>query len=231
MQIFMNGKAQKDFAPDLISANVVFSYRADSYDEALRGGVESVKEYIQQIAEGTDFTFEDFRTRTYSVREQTHISRIEPKTRADLDKNLQQIVSDGFFFSQRVSLEFDYDRERLAKLLVLSSKIPNAPHLNIDFLLKDVESKKRELIADAYEDAKKKAEALANAAQKNLHDCVRVEIDPVSRSEMYDRSPIMAKQRSSVVDIEQELQNIDDTFKPDDITISKQISCVWETSN
>lgn len=231
MQIFMNGKAQKDFAPDLISANVVFSYRADSYDEALRGGVESVKEYIQQIAEGTDFTFEDFRTRTYSVREQTHINRIEPKTRADLDKNLQQIVSDGFFFSQRVSLEFDYDRERLAKLLVLSSKIPNAPHLNIDFLLKDVESKKRELIADAYEDAKKKAEALANAAQKNLRDCVRVEIDPVSRSEMYDRSPIMAKQRSSVVDIEQELQNIDDTFKPDDITISKQISCVWETSN
>ena len=50
----MNGKAQKDFAPDLISANVVFSYRADSYDEALRGGVESVKEYIQQIEKWCD---------------------------------------------------------------------------------------------------------------------------------------------------------------------------------
>ena len=31
--------------------------------------------------------------------------------------------------------------------------------------------------------------------------------------------------------LEQEIKNIDETFKPDDITISKEISCVWETSN
>ena len=32
-------------------------------------------------------------------------------------------------------------------------------------------------------------------------------------------------------DFEQQIKNIDETFKPDDITLSKEISCVWETSN
>ena len=32
-------------------------------------------------------------------------------------------------------------------------------------------------------------------------------------------------------ELEQEIKNIDETFKPDDITISKEISCVWETNN
>lgn len=232
MQIFMNGQAQKDFAPDLIRASATFSFHADSYNEALMGGVEMVKNYIQQIAEGTDFSFDDFKTRAYAVREQFHTNRIEPKTEEDLKKNLQQRVSDGFFFSQYAYLEFDYDKERLAKLLVLSSRIPNAPRLNIDFSLKDIESKKRELIADAYEDAKKKAEALANAAQKNLRDCVRVEIDAAPQSARYEGDFAMAK-RANVFseEMKQELKNIDETFKPDDITVSKQISCVWETSN
>ncbi len=32
-------------------------------------------------------------------------------------------------------------------------------------------------------------------------------------------------------EFEEEIQNIDETFKPDDITLSKSISCVWETSD
>ena len=123
---------------------------------------------------------------------------------------------------------------RLAKLLATSSKIPNAPMLHIDFALKDIESKKRELISVAYEDAKKKAEALAVAANKNLRDCVRVEIDYVPHNEM--RGNMMFEEaaafRGAPMDgFEQQIKNIDETFKPDDITLSKEISCVWETSN
>ena len=123
---------------------------------------------------------------------------------------------------------------RLAKLLAISSKISNAPMLHIDFVLKDVESKKRELISVAYNDAKKKAEALAVAANKNLRDCVRVEIDHIPHNEM--RGDMMFEKTAAlrgapVDDFEQQVKNIDETFKPDDITLSKEISCVWETSN
>lgn len=146
---------------------------------------------------------------------------------------MQKRVSDGFFFSQFAYLEFDYDKMRLAKLLAISSKISNAPMLHIDFGLKDVASKQRELIASAYEDAKKKAEALAVAANKNLRDCVRVEIDSVHNGVMGDMMLDKSVRFGSapMQGLEQEIKNIDETFKPDDITISKEISCVWETSN
>ena len=234
MQIFMNGRGEKDFAPDQIIASATFNFHAGTYEEALKGGVEKIKNYIADIASATDFTPDDFKTRAYSVQERFHINRLEPKTEADLNKNLEKRVSDGFFFSQYVHLEFDYDKIRLAKLLAASSKTPNAPMLHIDFGLKDVEAKKRELISVAYEDAKKKAEALAAAAGKDLRDCVRVDIDVtaasygVAKRAMCDEAMAFG---SAANDFEQQVQNIDETFKPDDITISKEISCIWETSN
>ena len=238
MQIFMSGRGEKDYAPDQVVASVTFHYHAKSYDEALKGGVEKVKNYIDSIAEATDFTADDFKTRAYHVDERYHINRLEPKTEEDLKKNLEVRVSDGFFFSQYAHVEFDYDRSRLAKLLAISSKIPGAPMLRIDFQLKDIEAKRRELIAVAYEDAKKKAEALAAAAYKDLRDCVRVDIDGVMGRNLsagidydYETGPRFAKARSAQEDFEQQVKTIDETFKPDDITVSKEISCVWETSN
>lgn len=229
----MNGKGEKDFAPDQISISVTFSHHASTYEEALKGGVEKVKSYINGILDATDFKPENFKTRAYSVVEKFHTNEIEPQTMEDLDKNLRRRVSDGFDFTQYANLEFDYDKTRLAKLLVISSQIPNAPMLHINFELKDIEARKRELIPLAYENAKKKAEALAAAAGKNLRDCVRVDIDSALNGNMregavYSKSAVFGDIDD---DFEQQVKNIDETFKPDDITLSKEISCVWETSN
>ena len=235
MQINVHGHAEKGFSPDQIMASVTFNYHASTYDEALKGGVEKVKNYIDSIAETTDFKPEVFKTRAYSIQELFHMNRLEPRTETDLDKDLQKHVSDGFFFTQFVYLEFDYDKVRLAKLLAASSKIPNAPVLHIDFMLKDVESKKRELISVAYDDAKKEAEALAVAANKNLRDCVHVDIVYVPHDLEMKSDTLLEKAKifndASMGNYEQQLKSIDETFKPDDITLSKDIGCVWETSD
>lgn len=233
MQIFMDGTGSRDFAPDLIRASVVFSYHADSYDEALKGGVEMVKNYIDTLASATDFKADEFKTRAYSVIEQFHTAKIEPKTEEDLKKNLQRRISDGFFFSQYMKLEFDYDKERLARLLAVSSKIEGAPRLHVEFDLKDIDAKQRDLLPEAYEDARLKAEKLAEAAGKGLRDCVRVEIDKpsVERSGYFGADRMMAKAANIGSEIEDEIKTIDETFRPDDITLSKTISCIWETHN
>ena len=65
-------------------------------------------------------------------------------------------------------------------------------------------------------------------------DCVRVEIDHVPHNEMGGDMMFeeTVKFRGAPMDdFEQQIKNIDETFKPDDITLSKEISCVWETSN
>ena len=234
MQIFVNGHGEKDFAPDQVMASAVFDFHATSYDEALKGGVKKVKEYIAAISEATDFDTTDFKTNAYSVCERTHINQLNPTTEADLDKNLQKRVSDGFFFSQYIYIVFDYDRDRLANLLLLSSKSPSAPRLHIEFGLKDRAEKQKELIARAYEDAESKAMALAVAAGKHLRDCVRVEIDhqvSVNRDAAFDGAALKGAVATSGKNYEAELKNIDETFNPDDIPVSKQISCVWETSD
>ena len=56
----MNGRGEKDFAPDQIRASVNFNFHAMTYDEALKGGVEKVKNYIEVISEATDFQARGF---------------------------------------------------------------------------------------------------------------------------------------------------------------------------
>ena len=234
MQITTTGRAKKDFAPDQIEASAIFNYRALTYDEALMGGVEKVKKYINSIIEITDFTSDDFKTNAYIINELYHINYFEPKTEADLNKKLQKRVLDGFSFTQRMKLEFDYDKMRLAKLLAASSRIPEAPMLRIEFTLKDTESKMRELIPIAYNNAKQKAEALVDVAGKNLGGCVHVDIDgPVQNWSTFEG---VAKRTMTFGDVPpedfvQQIRNIEDTFNPDDITLVKEISCIWETSN
>lgn len=236
MQIFVSGEAKKAFAPDQIIASADFSFHAKTYQEALADGVKRVQSYIQAITENTDFAPEDFRTTAYTIREHFIVNRIEAKTAEDLDKKLEKRISDGFYFTQNLSITFDYDRERLAKLMTLSSRLHDAPALHFYFGLKDPESKRRELIGLAYEAAHLKAEALATAANKNLRDCVRVDIDQTAngRSSYATgaafRGADTAMLRSND-DFENTLKAIDETFKPDNITLSKRIDCVWETSN
>lgn len=234
MNISVSGQAERSFAPNQVVAAARFIFQADTYDEALKGGVERVKSYTQAISAELDFTKDDFKTRAYSVHEEFNINKLEPTNLTDLDKNLEKRVSQGFFFNQYVELVFDYDKERLAKLLVFSSKLSDAPRLNINFGLKDEDRREKEclLIADAYQDAKAKVEVLTTAANKTLSDCIEVAIDGhIQRNynDTYDRAMCSkAMNFESASEVEQQLQSIDETFKPDDIVIYKQISCVWK---
>lgn len=235
MQIFMNGEASRDYAPDEVLLSVTFENRADTYDEALRGGVEKVSNYIAKIKEVVGLTNDVFKTRAYNVAERKHVNEIKAETEADLDKNLRRVVSEGFFFRQYVELKIDYDRDRLAKIMVATSMIENAPQIRVIFGLKHTPERRRELIGDAYNDAKSKAEALAYAAGKHLRDCVRVDLDKVINEHQFDYANCRTMSKTSrAIDIQnynETIKKIDESFRPDDITVSKTISCVWETSD
>ena len=234
MQIFVQGYASRDVAPDQITASVTFSLKRDTYDQALAEGVQSVKDYLQFIEENTDFKASDFKTRAYVIRENFITNHLDAKSIEDLDKKLTKTISDGFTFSQYAFVEFDYDKSRLSQLLVLTSKKPDAPHFHIDFGLKDRSAVQRELLGDAYNAAKAKAESLAGAAGKHLRDCIRVQIDSVDSGGYGALDGAVYKSASragSDYSVEQQIRTIDETFHPDDITVSKSIDCVWETAD
>ena len=234
MQIFVTGDAKRGIEPDQITASVVFEAHADTYDDALHEGVQGVRDYLHFIEDNTDFKVEDFKTNSYSIHERFHTNRIDPKTMEDLDKNLTKTVSDGFFFSQYAYVEFGFNRERLARLLALTSKQENAPRFHIEFGLKDPKAYQRGLIGEAYHDAQRKAETLAAAADKHLRDCVRVDIDQNHEVRYGGGREFAMAKCSAEYDagrVEEEIKAIDETFQPDPIYISKSIACVWETSD
>lgn len=234
MQIAVRGYATRDVAPDQIVASVTFSLKRDTYDEALADGVQSVKDYLQFIEQNTDFRATDFKTHAYSIREHFITNHIDAKSIEDLDKKLTKTISDGFYFSQYAFVKFDYDKSRLSQLLVLTSKNPDAPRFHIEFGLKDREAIQRELLGDAYNAAKSKAEALVGAAGKHLRDCTKVEIDDNSYSNGFGAAQdtvFKAARMSDERSIQDEIRTIDETFHPDDITVSKSINCLWETSD
>ncbi len=228
MKITVTGHSEKAFAPDQIQASTTFKFHADSYAEALQGGVERVRNFITQIAAVTDFEAKDFKTYAYTIQERFHINQIAPTKPSNLDQNLQKRVSDGFFFTQYAHLEFNYDKVRLAKLLAIASQISDAPHLQVNFQLKNPAAKQLELIAEAYQDAQQKARTLADAAKQTLGECLQADLDRSLETPKYiERSATMFGATPS--ENEQLLLGIDETFQPDDIVLSKDIFCTWET--
>ncbi len=234
MQITVKGEASRTVAPDQIVASVTFREHANSYDEVLQKGVQSVKDYLDFIEANTDFTAADFKTRAYNIHEEFTTNHLDAKTEQDLGKQLTRRVSNGFYFTQQAYLEFDYNRERLAKLLVLTAKAAGKPRFSIDFNLKDPKAYQRGLIGDAYRDAQLKAETLAAAANKHLRDCIHVDLDDTTSNRNFDYGVSYAKSarfEETAASIEKQLQLIDETFHPDDIFISKNINVIWETSD
>lgn len=234
MQIFVKGEAQRDIAPDQITASVTFHEHADTYDKALEKGVALVKKYFDFIEENTDFKATDFKTHAYNIHEEFTTNHIDPTNLEDLDKQLTKRVSNGFYFTQYAYLEFDYNKERLSKLLVVTTKTEGAPRFHINFGLKDPKAYQRGLIGEAFADSRRKADTLAAAADKHLRDCVRVDIDTSDHGSGMEYG--MAMRKASFRDtarpsIEEQMQAIDETFHPDDITVSKSIETVWETSD
>ena len=161
--------------------------------------------------------------------------KLKAETEADLDKNLRKIVSEGYFFKQYVSLTTDYDRDRLAKIMIATSMIEDSPQIQMSFGIKHTPERRRELIGDAYNDAKSKAEALAHAAGKHLRDCVRVDLDNVESNNGFEGAQYKRVGKSTramdMTSFNETIKKIDESFRPDDINVTKTIGCVWETSD
>ncbi len=238
MLIHSKGKATREFAPDQIKAYVNFKTTQKDYLGALETGVNMVNSYIQAIAERTGFSAQDFKTSSYSIRELYHYAQAsDNRDLADIGK--ERRISDGFEFSQRATLIFDYDRDKLENLLLSAAYAPDAPRIYVDFQLKDPAAKRLELLPEALNNARAKAQTIANAAGKNLVECKEVFTDefhqkPVA-SDFGSPAAKMSKLRapgsfSTINDYDDRLQKIDASFHPEPIKLSKHIDTLWSTN-
>lgn len=214
MEIIVQGKATEYFTPDEITLNLNFCAKGLTYNEVLTKGVNNVQTFVSEILLKNGFDIHDMKTKSFVIRKEQKY-----------DEVTRSYIFDGFSFNQSAKIKFDYDKERLMKIMEELSNLENAPTCQINFNMKDIDECRRKLLATAYEDAKMQAEAISLAANKNLKQCLKVDFQPfgvhyISQTNL--ESSFMYG--SAKMGISENLYN---TFTPEDIEVSETLYCLW----
>ncbi len=215
MEIIVQGTGSELFVPNEVTLSITFYVREAKYENALLSGTEMVESFVNGILLKNDFKKEDLKTRNFTIRKETKYN----ETTKNYDFN-------GYSYNQYASLKFDYDKDKLAKLMYEISTLVHPPMYRIDFGVKDKKECKRSVLAKAYKDAEEQAQAIASAAGKTLKQCAKIDFKPFSTdyiSSAHMNSDIMYKETASY----SKAKAISDTFTPEDIEVTETLYCLW----
>lgn len=215
MEIIVQGKGTEFFTPNEVILNIGFYTKGQSYEEVLSEGVKNVQKFVNELLLQNGFTTDDMKTRNFVVREDQKY-----------DEVTRTYLFDGFSFNQNATLKFDYNKERMAKIMEDLSKLDNAPTCQINFGVKDAKECKRKILSKAYKEAELQAQAIAEAAGKSLKQCVKVDFKPFTTDYVsqttFDSDMMYAK--SARLGAAPAIIN---TFTPEDIELSETLYCLW----
>lgn len=217
MEIVVQGKGVEYFTPNEVILNISFNIKGQSYEEALTAGVNNVQKFVNELLLQNGFTTNDMKTRSFVVKEDKKY-----------DEMTRTYIFDGFSFNQNATLKFDYDKERMAKIIEAFSKLDNAPSCQINFGVKDAKECKRKIIAKAYKEAELQAQAVALAAGKSLKQCVKVDFKPFT-TEYFSQSNLDTNMMYANDTRFGAAPAIINTFTPEDIELSETLYCLWIT--
>ena len=217
MEIIVQGKGTEFFTPNEVILNIGFNTKGQSYEEVLSEGVKNVQKFVNELLLQNGFTTEDMKTRNFVVREDQKY-----------DEVTRTYLFDGFSFNQNATLKFDYNKERMAKIMEDLSKLDNAPTCQINFGVKDAKECKRKILSKAYKEAELQAHAIAEAAGKSLKQCVKVDFKPFTTDYVSQTTfgSDMMYERSAKFGAAPAIIN---TFTPEDIELSETLYCLWIT--
>ena len=230
MDIIVEGVGKKFYNPDEVEMKLDFYTRADSYEKALENGTKNVQSFINDVLERMNFNKEIMKTRSFRVYEEKQY-----------DYDRKKYIKLGYAYTQQANIKFNYSINIIAEFMDMVSKLKNPPKYHLLFNVKDIKGCKDEVLAEAYNKAKEKAETIARAAGKELKECVKTNFIPfeesvVSRSSLNSQDMYMEKEQSfgaSNFDMAKStgVQNtIQTIFTPEDIEITETLYCLWITN-
>ena len=167
MDIIVEGIGKKHYTPNQVEMSLDFYTIGESYDNALDQGTRDVQTFIIGVLQEMGFDKEILKTSNFRVYEEKRY-----------DYDTQKYIQLGYAYTQGATLKFDYAIEKVAEFMEKVSKLSNPPKYRLNFSIKDMNQSKKEALAEAYKEAKEKAEAIACAAGKELKDCVKIDFRP-----------------------------------------------------
>ena len=192
----ITGSSTKTFSPDTVTVYMnleAVSKTADSAKTVFTSKSTLLKNIVDQLG----FNSEDIRTEHFYV-----------------DKNYEytnnQRIQNGFKAECTYSLTMDLDYDSLESLI---SSLSQALQMRItyDVLLKNREEEEKAVLKLAVEDAKKKAEDVAEACGVTLGDIVGINYDDMHGAVGF-----------------RSVSSTDGALAPSDVKITKSIEIMWE---
>lgn len=222
MDIMVEGTGKRFYKPDEVEISLNFYTKTGSYETALEEGTRDVQIFIENVLQQMQFSKEDLKTRSFRVYEEK---------RYDYEKKVE--IKFGFAYTQGATLKFDYDINVVAEFMERVSKLLNPPKYTIAFNVKNEQQSKNEAMADAYNNAKEKAEAIAKTAGKTLKECIKTDFRPFEER-VHSRSSLgsgMFEEERADFAVGAKKMSAQDTitniFTPEDIEISETLYCLW----
>lgn len=182
------------------------------YDKAVEiasAQIESLRESLEKIG----FNKEDLKTTNFNVG--THY-----ESNRDHNDNFKRVFK-GFKVSHDLKLAFDFSVERLSLTLSAILKSNANPDFSIRFTIKNPNNLKEDMLKDASENAKKKAEILCQASGVKLGELVRIDYN-------WGEINIYSSTRYSAFESEPMLMRNAIEFEPEDVEESDSATFVWE---
>lgn len=202
----VTGETSISVKPDLIIFLLRASKLCKEYEEAVRKSTElTVK--IKDLVEDCGFNREKLKTDSLSV---------EPEYEYEEKKDgSRKKILVGYRYKHDSFIEFNNDNEVLGKLIYEVSKSELDVEFYVKYDLKDKAKYKEEALVKAVEQAKRKADIIANTSRVKLLDIRSIDysFDKIGIDMVYDS---MSMARSYDIDIDAE-----------DIEISEDIEITW----
>ncbi|MDU2265799.1 SIMPL domain-containing protein [Clostridium celatum] len=211
--ITVKGIGNINIKPDLIIINMELVSHKYDYEETMKLATDSVSK-LEKAIEEAGFNKKELKTTSFNIR-------TSYKSYYDENKNYKNKF-DGYICEQGLKLQFDLDMQVLSKVLTAITKSGVEPRLNIRFSVKDKEKVNEELLINATENARRKAEVLAKASKVNLGKLLTINYN-WSEVGIYSKTTYEMENKSLVME-EAYAPNIE----PDDIELSDTATFVWE---
>lgn len=211
--IRVKGTGSLSVKPDLIVITMELASKKWDYDKTMQLASESV-ENLQNAIEIAGFEKKDLKTTSFNIN-----TNYESYT--DKDNNYKKKFA-GYICEQRLKIEFDYDTRVMSDLINAISKSPTNPEFRIRFSVKDNNAVSEQLLINATENARQKAEILAKASNVNLGNLINVDYN---WEELHFYSQLSYKMTNSEYMMDN--KSVPD-IEPEDIDVSDNVSFVWE---
>lgn len=214
--ITVKGTGNASARPDYIILSLNIEVLSETYDRAMSEAAVRI-EKLQGVAVLVGYRKEDLKTTSFDVQ-----TRYE--NNKDRQGNYRREFA-GYACSYHLKLAFDFDSKQLAKVISAITDCGAQPELSIAFTVKKPARVSEELLTNATENARAKAEILCKASSNTLGQLLNIdynwgELNVYSRTryEVEDCiHPLMAMSKCAAPEIE-----------PDDIEVSDTVAFTWE---